>query len=88
MVIKKSNMCYQWEDHAAVDKEVKESGVGFVLVRPVMMREGGKRPVRVFGEGGKGVGVLAAVTRRSVAGFMVDAVEGDEWDGGTPVISN
>lgn len=32
--------------------------------------------------------MMGMISRESVAGFMVDCVEGEEWDGGTPVITN
>jgi hypothetical protein len=33
-------MAFPFEDHDAVDREMKESGVNFVLVRPAMLAEG------------------------------------------------
>ncbi len=37
---------------------------------------------------GKGIGGFAAISMKSVAGFMVDAAEKVDWDGSSPVIAN
>ncbi|KAI9699961.1 MAG: hypothetical protein M1836_002495 [Candelina mexicana] len=87
-VISGSNMRYQFEDHNLVEREVREMGVDYVLVRPCRLSEADKLPVRVWGDMGRGVGAGASVGRRCVAGFLVDCVEGGEWVGRTPVISN
>ena len=42
--------------------------------------------MKQFGNEGKGVGWF--VSRKSVAAFLLDAVEENRWDGQTPVISN
>ena len=89
MTIKTSNMSHQWEDHAHVDREMKQSGLDYVLVRPVMLKEGEPKPISFFGnQGAKGVGLTSSITRKSVSRFLVDAVEKDEWDRSTPVITN
>ena len=89
MTIKHSNMSSQWEDHAAVDREMKQSGLDFVLVRPVMLKEREPAPIKMAGSvGAKGVGLTSSVARKSVAGFLVDAAEKSEWDRSTPVILN
>ena len=89
MTIKMSNMSHQWEDHAAVDKEMKQYGVDYVLVRPVMLKEGERKPIAFFGDvGAKGVGLTSSITRKSVAGFLVDAAERGDWNRSTPVIAN
>ena len=81
-----SNMAQAYTDHNMVDTEVKQSGLDYVLVRPTRLTDGAVKPVKTFGNNGKGVG--SAVTRRSVAAFLVDAAEKDTWNGTTPVISN
>ena len=89
LTIKSSNMSHQWEDHMAVDKEMKASGMDYVLARPVMLKEGEAKPVKFFGNtGGKGVGLTSSITRKSVARFLVEAAEKSEWDRSTPVITN
>lgn len=87
-VIKGSNMSFQWEDHNLVDQEMKKSGMDYVLVRPTRLTEGGVQPVKLHGNTGSSAGASAAISRKSVAAFLVDAVEKSTWDRTTPVISN
>ncbi|ORY04553.1 putative TrkA-N domain dehydrogenase [Clohesyomyces aquaticus] len=88
LLMKKSNMIYQYNDHNLVDKEVRASGVGYVLLRPVRLEEGDAAPVKEWPSAGKGVPLMAAVTRGTVAKFLVDAVEEKTWDNTAPVITN
>lgn len=90
-------MIYQYDDHNAVAEETEGSGVGFVFVRPVRLVEGGEgeeeggkgeREVKVWENDGKGLGIMAGITRGSVARFLVRVAEGEEWDGKAPVIAN
>lgn len=84
-----SNMRLQMVDHNAVDVETRRAGVDFVLVRPCMMVEGPPAEVKVYSDDGKGSGFMPKITRESVARFMVvDALEGREYDGKSPVITN
>lgn len=87
-VFSHSNIAIGYADHNQVDKQLKESGLDYVLVRPNRLTEGGKLPVRVFGNDGAGIGGFSGISRESVAGFLVDAVEGEEWVRMTPVIAN
>lgn len=87
-LIRGSNMSLQWEDHNLVDQEMKMSGMDYVLVRPTRLTEGGAQPVKLHGNTGQTVGASAAISRKSVAAFLVDAVEKSTWDRTTPVISN
>ncbi len=88
LVIKKSNMMYTYEDHDLVDQEIKQSGVEYVLVRPAMLKGEEALPLKFHGSTGKGSGFMPAVSRKSVAGFLVSAAENDTWDRSTLVISN
>jgi hypothetical protein len=88
LLMSKSNMIYQYNDHNAVAKETKASGETYVFVRPVRLAEGGVEEVREWVSDGKGVPMMAAITRGSVARFLVEAAEKDVWNGGVPVISN
>ncbi|MCJ1447464.1 MAG: hypothetical protein MMC23_007975 [Stictis urceolatum] len=89
LVLRKTNMKAQFEDHDAVDEEMRaRAGVEWTLVRPVMLAEGGKAEIKVCGDEGEGVGWLDRISRESVAGFLVDCAEGEEWVGGSPVIKN
>lgn len=81
-------MKHSYDDHDLVDKETRLSGVNYVLPRPPWLTNGRARPVRTFGNTGKGIGNLATVSRRSVADFLLDACEKSDWDGSTPVIAS
>ncbi|KAI9666058.1 MAG: hypothetical protein M1821_003993 [Bathelium mastoideum] len=88
LMIRNTNMRHQYLDHDAMDEEVKESGLEFVLVRPGMLVEGEAKPVREWGNQGRGMPMMAKITRKSVAKFLSDAVEKKNWNGRTPVIAN
>ncbi|KAK1978057.1 NADH(P)-binding-domain-containing protein [Colletotrichum cereale] len=86
-----SNMKHTLDGHNAVDALVRGhrgTGVDWVLVRPPMLTEGESLPVKVHGDDGSGVGWMPKITRRSVAGFMVDAVEKEKWNFKSPVTTN
>jgi hypothetical protein len=93
LLMRKSNMWLQYEDHGAVEELVKENSrerdgkVEYVLVRPCRLVESDERKVKVWAEHGKGVPLMASASRVGVAGFLVNAVESTEWDGAEPVIS-
>jgi hypothetical protein len=88
LLIKTSNLSYTFLDHDLVDQEMKESGVQFVLARPVMLTDKEAKPVREHGNTGKDSGFMPSISRKSVAVFLVDAAEKNDWDKSTPVISN
>ena len=88
MLFRHTNMSAQFADHDIVDEEMKASGMDYVLVRPTRLSEGEAAPVREYGNLGKGTGVFSAISRKSVAVFLVDAAEKDAWNRSTPVISN
>ncbi|KAK7418108.1 hypothetical protein QQZ08_011395 [Neonectria magnoliae] len=75
-------------DHGRMDAVVRESGLPFVLARPTGLMSGPTRDVRVWPEDGKGAAWISTITRESLAAWLVNAVEKDEWDGTAPVISN
>ncbi len=85
-------MAAQFEDHDAVAEEVAgagaSAGLGYVLVRPAMLTEKEAAPVRVLLDDGAGAGFMPSVSRKSVAGFLLDAAEKEIWDGKAPVIIN
>ncbi|KAK3658499.1 hypothetical protein LTR56_001910 [Elasticomyces elasticus] len=81
-------MKHSYDDHDLVDKEIKSSGVNYVLPRPPWLTNGRSRPVRIFGNNGHGVGSFATISRESVADFLLDACEQDTWDKSTPVIAS
>jgi uncharacterized protein YbjT (DUF2867 family) len=88
LLMKKSNMIYQYEDHNLVAKETKASGENYVFVRPSRLMEGETKEIKEYPDHGRGVPVLAAITRGSVAKFLVDAAERGDWDNTAPVITN
>ncbi|KAJ0305812.1 hypothetical protein COL5a_002613 [Colletotrichum fioriniae] len=95
-----TNMKHTLDDHNAVDALFRGNGndndngdaagkdVEWVLVRPPMLTEGEGLPVKVYDDEGSGVCWMPKITRQSVAGFMVDAVEKDDWNRSAPVITN
>ena len=87
-VMRWSNMNVTVEDHNLVDVAVKSSGLDFVMVRATILMGEEVLPVVDLGDEGERAGWLPSVSRRSVAGVMVDAVEQDMWDGRTPVVAN
>ncbi|KAF3037436.1 hypothetical protein E8E11_004206 [Didymella keratinophila] len=88
LLMKKSNMIYQYDDHNLMAKETKASGANHVFVRPSRLVEGETKGIKEYPDHGRGVPVLAAITRQSVAKFLVDAAERNDWDNSAPVITN
>lgn len=88
LLMKKSNMIYQYDDHNLVDKETRAAGVDYVMVRPSRLEEGDAKPVKEWPNAGKGVPMMASITRASVAKWLVDAAESKQWDNTCPVITN
>lgn len=87
-VIRCTNMAAQFEDHNLVDQESKESGLDWVIVRPAMLKGEEALPVKVLSDTGKEGSFMPSISRRSVAGFLIDAVEKNSWVSRTPVICN
>ncbi|KAF4626519.1 hypothetical protein G7Y89_g11641 [Cudoniella acicularis] len=69
--------------------ELVTSHMGDLVGRKKIMKALSVKIAEVWGEQGKGVAVMASVSRESVARFMVKVLEdgSGEWDGKTPVIS-
>ncbi|KAJ5629127.1 hypothetical protein N7528_002784 [Penicillium herquei] len=89
LLMSKSNMRYQYDDHNHTDHEVRESGVNFVFVRPSRLVESANvTEVREWPNEGKGMSLLASCSRKSVAHFLVMAATQKTWDGQAPVITN
>jgi hypothetical protein len=87
-MFKHTNMKYGLAAHNALDKETRQASVDFVLVRACVLAEGDAAPVKIYPENGEGVGFLPKITRASVAKFMVDACEKNDFVGQSPVIGN
>ena len=82
-----SNVKYGYDDHNILEKEVKASGVNFVLAKPMRLTDVGLLPIKHYGDG-EGIGLAASTSRKSVAVFLVDAAEKKDWDRRMPVFSN
>ncbi|KAM0805075.1 hypothetical protein BDR22DRAFT_833434 [Usnea florida] len=88
-LIKYTSLADHFADHELVDDIVrKEVEVNAVRARPTRLQGGEKKPLFFFGNDGKSIGRFAAVSMKSVAGFMVDATEKRDWDGSSPVLAN
>jgi hypothetical protein len=87
-IINHSNMKFSYEDHRLVDEELKQSGLDYVIARPTRLTAGASAPIKHYGNQGKGLGGFQAISRQSVAVFLVDAAEKSDWDKSTPVIAN
>ena len=83
-----SNTVYQYDDHNAVAEEIRGSGLSFVMLRPSRLTEGSKEKIKFWPDAGKGVPLMAGITRASVAVGLVDAAERKDWDNTAPVITN
>ncbi|KAH7392332.1 putative TrkA-N domain dehydrogenase [Phaeosphaeria sp. MPI-PUGE-AT-0046c] len=88
LLMSKSNMIYQYDDHNLVAKETKASGMTHVFVRPSRLVEGEATEIKEWANDGKGVPMMASINRGSVAKFLVQAAESGEWDNTAPVITN
>jgi hypothetical protein len=88
LLVRYSNMSIGYQDHEQVEKVVKQSDRSYVLVRPARFVEGPSTHIHFYGSKGEGIGSLNTITKESVATFLLDAVEKDEWNGTMPVISN
>ena len=90
-VVDHSNLKIAFDDHNKVQslletEAAKDSELKWVDVRSTGLNNGNRKEVKEFGNEGKGAGWMCS--RKSVAGFLIDAVESSRWDGRTPVISN
>lgn len=69
-IIKYTNMSAQFDDHNLVDEETSENGLGWVIVRPAMLKGEVKQEVRVVDDEGKEASWMPSISRKSVAGFF------------------
>lgn len=88
LLMSKSNMIYQYNDHNLVTEETKASRVTHVLVRPSRLVEGDAVDIKEWANNGKGVPMMASISRGSVAKFLVQVAEKHNWDNTAPVITN
>lgn len=87
LLMGKSNMSYQYDDHNATEKVVRGSGLDYVFVWPSRLVETLEKDVKVWPKNGKGVPLTAMASRVGVAQFLVEAAESDTWDRSAAVIT-
>ncbi|KAI0970895.1 NAD-dependent epimerase/dehydratase-like protein [Xylaria arbuscula] len=83
-----TNMKYGLAAHNNLDKETRKTGVDYTLVRASVLADGDAAPIKLYPDDGKGINFLPKVTRASVAKFMIEACEKNDFIGRSPVISN
>lgn len=91
LAISHTSLGHLFTDHNHVDGILKQSGLNFVVLRPARLTMSKKAPVQYLAHDGKGLGAFAGlggISRASVAGCLVDAVEKSTWDQSTHVITN
>jgi hypothetical protein len=75
-------------DHNEAEGKLRQSGLEWAAVRPVMLKEGGAKKVMEMGEEGKKMGYLPGITKESVVRWMVETAERSNWESRTVVICN
>jgi hypothetical protein len=83
-----TNLGIGYKDHEQAEEVIKQSGLTYVLARPARFIDETSGQVHFYGDVGQGIGAFKTVSRQSVATFLLDAAEKDDWNGKTPVISN
>lgn len=88
LLMSKSNMRFQYDDHNHTDREVREKGVTFVFVRPARLVDNDVMTIRDWANDGKGMPLMASCSRKSLAHFLIDSAMDTKYDNKAPVISN
>ena len=88
LLVSFTNMGIGYKDHELAEEVIKQSGLTYVLARPIRLVDGPSTDIHFFGNDGQGIGAFGTISRQSVATFLVDAAEKDDWNGKTPAISN
>lgn len=86
-VLNHSTMKIAIKDHNNMDELIRNSGVPFVFARAARLTEGPAEAVRIWPDNGQGCGWNAAISRASLAAWMIKAAEVSEWDGRSPVLT-
>lgn len=84
-----SNIKFTYEDHEAVEAELKgaDKGIKWVIVRPGRLTEGDDGSEAKVWPAEKGrVGLMSKASRGAVARFLVNAAERSEWDRKDPIV--
>ncbi|TVY35100.1 Flavin reductase (NADPH) [Lachnellula subtilissima] len=87
-ILSHSGVAYGYRDHIGGEKVIRSSGLDWTIVKPAMLKDGERKEVTVWGNQGKGIGMMPKASRASVAGFLVKCAGSDEWNGMTPVIAD
>ncbi|GAP84987.1 hypothetical protein SAMD00023353_3900200 [Rosellinia necatrix] len=83
-----TNMKYGLIAHNNLDRETRKGGHDYISIRATVLADGDAAPIKVYPDDGKGINFLPKITRASVAKFMVEACEKNDYVGRSPVISN
>ncbi|KAH8749176.1 NADH(P)-binding-domain-containing protein [Hyaloscypha sp. PMI_1271] len=87
MMLNHSPMAFAFSDHNAWEEIPQGERLEWTLVRPCMLNDGELREAKVLGGQGKGAGLLASISRASVASFVLSrCLEGGEFLRETPVV--
>jgi putative NADH-flavin reductase len=86
-IVKISNIKYAYADHDAQEKILINSGLDWTIVRPVMLKDNPENLPVLYNINGKG-NITSAISRNSVANFMVDCIEKGLFIKEKPGISN
>jgi hypothetical protein len=79
-----TNLKVVYADHNGQEQEVMKSGLQWTLVRPVGLNNSETEKKLLVGNKAKHA---AFISRKSVAKFMVDCLESEEYIGQKPIIS-
>ncbi|TVY17063.1 Flavin reductase (NADPH) [Lachnellula arida] len=88
LILNHSGVAYGYRDHFEGEKIIKSGGLDWTIVKPAMLKDGERKEVTVWGDQGKGIGMMPKASRASVAGFLVQCAESDKWNRMTPVIAD
>ena len=92
LVVPSTKLAKEFEQHKGAEQFLKQLGnssTQWTIVRPVMLKDGPAKETKTLGDQGQDVqSFLPAITRASVAQFMINVAEDDSWNGKTPVICN
>ncbi|KAI9036891.1 Zn2Cys6 transcription factor [Aspergillus affinis] len=64
LLMSKSNMIYQYNDHNETERLIRASGLDYVFVRPTRLVETDEEKVKVWPNHGKGVPLMATISRK------------------------
>lgn len=86
-IVKISNIKYAYADHDVQEKVLMNTGLDWTIVRPVMLKDNPENLPVLHNINGVGK-ITSAITRNSVANFMLDCIEKGLFIKEKPGISN